>query len=94
MNGLTIIESDVIDTLIQKIEDMSLKIDRISQELIDLKNPYLNTKQVVSMLDKSENWVLLHKNELGVSKSTGSLLFKRKDIMDFIDEGYYRTPNK
>ncbi|MNL53255.1 hypothetical protein D3C87_1764870 [compost metagenome] len=53
------------------------------------------------MLCKSENWVLLHKEELGYIKKDGALLFKLKDIQDWVDEGYckplrhdHRTKNQ
>jgi hypothetical protein len=43
------------------------------------------------MLNQSENWVLLHKHDLGSSKRTGTLLFKRKDVEEYIEEGYYKS---
>jgi hypothetical protein len=45
----------------------------------------MTTRQACSHLKDSENWVLLHKQELGFSKRSGTLLFKRTDVDNFIE---------
>jgi hypothetical protein len=87
MEGVTLIETKVLNRLISRIESLE---SSVVQELNKYTKPYLSTKDVCEMLNKSENWVLLHKADLGCSKRTGSLLFKRRDVEDFIEEGYMK----
>ena len=86
MEGVTVIDTTTFAKLIDSIEELRSKVLRQMEEQTD---PYLTTKEVQKMLKKSENWVLLHKEELGFSKRTGTLLFKRKDIVEYINEDYY-----
>lgn len=50
--------------------------------------PFLSTKEVSEILRKSEKWVLLHKEEIGFSKRARAVIFKRKDIENWVEEGY------
>lgn len=87
MDGVSLVETKVLNMLIDRIESLeSSVIEQIERHT----KPYLTTKDVCDMLNKSENWVLLHKNELGSSKRSGTLLFKRKDVEEYIEEGYFR----
>lgn len=38
------------------------------------------------MQSKSENWLLLHKKQIGFSKRAGTFHFKRKDVDNFNEE--------
>lgn len=90
MEGVTLIESSTINALIKKIEMLSLEVRGISEELRQTKKPYLNSNEVMELLNRSHNWLNENKNRIGFSKSTGSLLFKRKDVEEFINEDYFK----
>lgn len=87
MNGVTIIETEAFKNMIDKLEVLAELVNTLTAQNI---KPYLSTKDVCDMLGKSENWVLLHKEELGFIKRSGTLLFKRKDIDSWIEEGYVK----
>ena len=87
MEGVSLVETSVLTQLIYKIESLE---STVKNEINKNFKPYLTTKEVCELLNKSENWVLLHQSDLGSSKRTGTLLFKRKDIEEFIDEGYFK----
>ena len=80
-------ESSAYQRLIDSIEDLRVTV---KNQLENANKTYLTTREVMAMLGKSENWVLLHKDALGHSKSSGTLLFKRKDIDAYIESGYFK----
>lgn len=84
-------ETSAYQKLIHSIEELHAVV---RNQIDNANKPYLTTKEVMVMLGKSENWVLLHKNDLGSSKSSGTLLFKRKDIDAYIEAGYYKRSTK
>ena len=88
MEGVTIIETKVLQDLIAAIKSMEATVEK---ELMRNSEPYLTTEDVCRLLKKSKNWVMLHKAELGFSKRTGTLLFKRKSIDEFIEEDYFKS---
>lgn len=87
MNGVTIIETEAFDRMINRLEILADLVNKLTAQNI---KPYLSTKEVCEMINKSENWVLLNKDKLGFHKETGALLFKRKDIDAWIDKGYVK----
>jgi hypothetical protein len=87
MEGVSIVQTGEIEKLTDQLSTMHSTITGL---LTRFMKPYLSTKDVCDMINKSENWVLLHKEELGYCKKSGALLFKRKDIEDWIDEGYVK----
>lgn len=91
MEGVTIIETSVLEKLIAKIEQLESTVKTTLADINNKTKPYLTTKEVCELLSKSENWVLLHKHELGYSKRTGTLIFKRKAIEEYIDEDYFKA---
>jgi hypothetical protein len=50
----------------------------------------MNTKEVANYLQVTTNWVILHKHEIGSSKRTGKLTFKRSDVEVFQKSDYYK----
>lgn len=91
MEGVTIVETGTLERLINRIDMLESKVVETIKELKEVTKPYLNTKEVCEMLNKSENWVLLHRHDLGSSKRTGTLLFKRKAIEEYIDSDYFKN---
>jgi prophage antirepressor-like protein len=88
MEGVSLVETKALNTLINRLESLE---NKVVEAVSKYNKPYLTTKDVCEMLNKSENWVLLHKHDLGSSKRTGTLLFKRKDVEEYIEEGYYKS---
>jgi hypothetical protein len=62
----------------------------MNEQIHNLSSKWMTTRQVCAYVHKHENWVLLHKHELGSSKRAGTLLFKRSAIVEFIDADYFR----
>jgi len=91
MEGVTIIETKVLQDLISNIQSLQ---QTVKEELTRNSDPYLTTKDVCRLLKKSENWVLLHKDDLGSSKRTGTLLFKRSAIDAYIEQDYFQKSTK
>lgn len=92
--GMTLIDTQVLEKLINKLDSLEQAVTTTIKDLKSTTTPYLSTKQVCEMLNVSENWVLLHKDDLGSSKRTGKLTFKRKAIEEFIEEDYFRISRR
>lgn len=92
MEGVSIVDKPTMEALLDKLEVMHGLFIKTSAELKNYKTTYLTTRQVCEYIKKSENWVLLHKHDLGCSKRAGTLLFKRQDIDDFINSDYFKKP--
>jgi len=86
------IESSAYDNLIDQITGLQSLFTTALTELKEASKPYLTTKEVCQMLNKSENWVLLNKADLGYSKRTGTLLFKRTLVEEYINEDFFQMP--
>lgn len=62
MEGVTIIETETFNRMVDRLEVLAALVNTLTAQNI---KPYLSTKEVCDMLNKSENWVILHKEELG-----------------------------
>jgi len=91
MEGITIIETAALQALMTKIEIMSDQFNQITQELKESKSPYMNSKQVMMITGKSKTWLNGNKHLIGFSKETGSLTFKRSDVLEFMEHNYFKA---
>jgi len=85
------IETRAFMMILDELRDIK---EKVVNAVENANKPYLTTKEVMAMLGKSENWVLQHKDALGHSKSSGTLLFKRKDIDAYIESGYFKKGSR
>ncbi|WP_069658612.1 hypothetical protein [Arcticibacter eurypsychrophilus] len=90
MQGLTIIETATMEKLLTEIQDLKETVLSAIAEAKDAKKPYLNSQEVMAMLDRGNTWLNDNKFAIGYSKKTGTLLFKRKDVEAFIESDYYK----
>lgn len=94
MEGITIIETHVLQQLIAKIDTMSDQFNQITQELKEPKSPYMNSKQVMAITGNGKTWLNENKHLIGFSKTNGQLTFKRSDVMEFIEQNYFKKSNR
>jgi hypothetical protein len=90
--NVAVVDNKILEDLIWKIERLSTRVEQMHKEMHDVSIKYMTTAQVCEYIKKSENWVFLHKHDLGCSKRAGGLLFKRADVDAYIDSDYFREP--
>lgn len=90
MEGVTLIQTEQYNALINKIEALHDAVISMGDQLLGATSKWMTTKQVQDHLSKSENWVLQHKHHIGCTKSAGTLLFKRTDVEEFLEADYFR----
>lgn len=91
MQGVTIIETQTLQALISKIETLQDIVLSTISELKDSRKPYLNSQEVMQLLDRGHSWLNDNKDKIGYSKRTGTLLFKRTDVEAFIESDYFKA---
>ena len=90
MDGVSIVPTELLNKLINKLEDIHQRVTQIDQERKEAPATYLTTAQLMKYMNKSRNWIMTHKEDLGCSKSAGTLLFKRADVDAFINSDYFK----
>jgi len=90
MKGVTIIETEAFEKFMALIDQMRADQQAMIAELNDKRKPYLTSSEVMKLLSRSKNWLNDNKEKIGFSKATGTLLFKRKDVEEFIDSDYFK----
>jgi hypothetical protein len=90
MEGVSIVSTELLQTIINKIEDLHKQVNQMNEERNAGLAIWMTTKQVASYLHVTPNWVLLRKHELGSSKRAGNLLFKRLAVDEYIAEDWFR----
>jgi hypothetical protein len=88
--NVAIVDNDLLETLIWKVEKLSERVEQMHKEMHEVSIKYMTTAQVCEYIKKSENWVLLHKHDLGCSKRAGTLLFKRTAIDQYLGEDWFK----
>lgn len=91
MKGVTIVETETMEKLISKIDMLQDLVLSNLAELKDARKPYLNSQEVMQLLGRGNTWLNDNKEKIGFSKSTGALLFKRKDVEAFVDSEYFKA---
>lgn len=90
MEGVSIVPTELLNKLFNKLEDIHQRVTQIDQERKEASATYLTTAQLMKYMNKSRNWIMTHKHQLGCSKSAGTLLFKRADVDAFIESDYFK----
>lgn len=94
MEGVSIVETKVLEELISKIELLQKTVLLAMEELKQSKKPYLTTQELMEITSFGKTWVSDNKHLIGFSTVGGSLRFKRKDVEDFMDSHYFKTKKK
>jgi sugar-specific transcriptional regulator TrmB len=91
MDGVSIIETAILQELINKIEKFSERVEAIHQELNDAKKPYLTAHEVSAIIGYTLRWLNDNKQHIGFSMVGGQLRFKRKDVDSYMSQQYFKT---
>ena len=91
MNGVTLFETPVVLELIEKITQLSERVEAMHAELTEARKPYLNGKEVMALTGFGHNWLDQNKQHIGYSKMSGCLRFKRKDVEAYMEQNYFKT---
>lgn len=91
MNGVAIVDNELLTNLIAKIENVEKLFKEVSQELKDAKKPYMTAQEVMDFTGFSRDWITDHKHDIGCSVRSGQLKFRRKDVEEFMEEGYHKV---
>jgi len=91
MEGVTIVETKVLQELIFKLETLSGRVEAMYQELDGTRKPYLTLREASAFIGFSMAWVNDHKFDIGCSTVGGQVRFKRKDIDWFMQQEYYKS---
>jgi len=89
--GVSVVPTHEYKAHLNEVKDLRVEVRKALELLTASQSKYMTTSEVMEYLKKSENWVLLNKHKLGCSKSAGTLLFKRTDIDEFINQDYFKT---
>jgi hypothetical protein len=90
MEGVTMISTEEYRSLINMLERIHHTVTLLAKQLEELNSKWMTTEQVGKYIKKSNNWVMLHKYELGCTKKSGSLLFKRTAIDQYLGEDWFK----
>jgi hypothetical protein len=70
-----------------QVDQLQYQIAKINKPVVD---KLMSTKDVAEHLQVTTQWVILHKHDIGCSKRTGKLLFKRSDVEAFSKSDYFK----
>lgn len=90
MKGLTVFETEAVLELLNQLKTMNVRIEEMYSELKDLKNTYLTTEDVMAFTKFGKKWVQDNKDRIGYTMIGGHCRFKRKDVIEFMESGYYK----
>lgn len=90
MEGVTLISTEEYNKLVNMIERTHETVLALAKQLEDLNSKWMTTKEACKYIKASENWIMTHKHELGCTKRSGKLLFKRSAIDEFLGQDWFR----
>lgn len=91
MQGVTIIETEALNRLIDRID----KIEEVFVEMMKTfeadGKPWMNVKEAADYMRKSTSWLYQHKTKVGFSKLGGDILFNKKKVDAYLWGSFYQT---
>lgn len=94
MEGVTVIETATLQALIGSVEDLKLTVMSTIAELKDSKKPYLTGQELQELTGFGKKWVNDNKQHVGYSMVGGCLRFKRSDVIEFMEQNYFKTKKR
>lgn len=94
MEGVSIVPTETLTELMNTINTVGRKVEEISTELKSLKEPYMTTTEVSLLTKFGEKWVQDNKEKLGFKSIGGNLRFRRKDVVAFMEQDFYKAKRK
>ena len=95
MNGVTLFETPAVLELIEKIAQLSERVEAMHQELKTMAEiKFLNSKEAAEMMGFSEVWICNNKQHIGYSNIGKSIRFKVSDIEAYMEQNYFKTKRR
>jgi hypothetical protein len=91
MNGLTVVETEVLQALIVKLDRVEKLFTDTAAQLKETKKPYLTAQEVMEVTGFGKSWLNDNKQNIGFSTVGGCLRFKRSDVEAFMSTNYFKT---
>jgi hypothetical protein len=91
MDGISLVETATLQSLITEVKDMRLVVISALQELAEAKKPYLSAQEVMKLTGFSLDWVNDHKQDIGYSNIGRTIRFKRKDVEAYMETNYFKS---
>ena len=88
MKGISIVETAVLQTLIERIEELQ------SVVLNQMPDRYLSSKEAAAIIGFSEQWICNNKKYIGFSTIGTSIRFRLSDITKYMEGNYFKMENK
>lgn len=92
--GVTLIETEVLQALIGSVEELKMTVMETISELKDTKSPYMTAQELMEFTKFKKDWVNDNKQLIGYRLVSGQLRFKRSDVIDFMEQNYFKTKNR
>ena len=90
MNGVAIIEQQVLDRLFGTIESLEARVTEMYSELKESKKAWMSVEEACAYMGKGSTWVYAHKADIGFTKVGNDINFKRVDIDSYMEKFYYK----
>lgn len=94
MEGLTIIETKVLQQYIKSLEDLKLTVMSTIAELKETKSPYMTAQELMDFTKFKKDWVNDNKQLIGYRMVSGQLRFRRSDVIDFMEQNYFKSKKR
>ncbi|WP_316745147.1 helix-turn-helix domain-containing protein [Pedobacter antarcticus] len=94
MEGVTVIETKVLQNLIGSIEDLKITVSSKISELDGINDKYLTISDVMDLTGLSRSTVDKFRDSIGFTNSGNCVRFKRSDVIEFMDRNYYKTSKR
>jgi len=94
MNGVTIIETEVLNRLIATVETMHSQMSAIADQMHSHTKPYLSVTDVCAFTGFGKTWVNDNKADIGFSSIGAAIRFKRADVVSFMDANYFKKSKR
>lgn len=91
MEGVSIVNTEVLESLIGSVTDLKESVLLTMAELKDAKKPYLTANDVMQVTGFGKTWVNDNKHLIGFSTVGGCLRFKRKDVEEYMEQNYFKA---
>ncbi|QNK61721.1 helix-turn-helix domain-containing protein [Pedobacter sp. PAMC26386] len=92
--SVALVDNELLNSLIAKIEVMGIRFEQISKELNETKSPYMDTQAVMEYTGFKKTWVNDNKHKIGYRMVGGELRFKRKEVESFMEESNFNSRKK
>lgn len=94
MEGVSLVETEVLNKLISRIDELEKKVIDALADLKDAKKRFLIVKEVSEITGFSKAWVNDNKADIGFATVGGGLRFRRDDVEEYMARYYFKNGKK